>query len=173
MKNIKRSLFILLMLFGLCPLPALADHLDAFGTGKTFPADFLFKEEVPSLKNLSPHEMELVLQKFMDARDRVESTTQYNLIQLGISYIYLLQKNYKESFEILNVEKNEEFILEDFRTYFLTVALRALAEESVQEEDFEQAIEYLKEAIKNQTLPPGIVTTRLWRVNTLIIRKRI
>jgi len=152
MKNIKRSLFILLMLFGLCPLPALADHLDAFGTGKTFPADFLFKEEVPSLKNLSPHEMELVLQKFMDARDRVESTTQYNLIQLGISYIYLLQKNYKESFEILNVEKNEEFILEDFRTYFLTVALRALAEESVQEEDFEQAIEYLKEAIKNQTI---------------------
>jgi tetratricopeptide (TPR) repeat protein len=152
MKNIKRSFFILLILFGLCPLPALADHLDAFGTGKTFPADFLFKEEVPSLKNLSPNEMELVLQKFMDARDRAESSTQNNLIQLGISYIHLLQKNYKESFEILNVEKNEDFILEDFRTYFLTVALRALAEESVQEEDFDQAIEYLKEATKNQTI---------------------
>ena len=140
------------MFFGLCPLPALADHLDAFGTGKTFPADFLFKEEVPSLKNLSPNEMELVLQKFMDARDQAESSTQNNLIQLGISYIHLLQKNYKESFEILNVEKNEDFILEDFRTYFLTVALRALAEESVQEEDFDQAIEYLKEATKNQTI---------------------
>ena len=152
MKNIKRSFFILLMLFGLCPLPALADHLDAFGTGKTFPADFLFKEEVPSLKNLSPNEMELVLQKFMDARDQAESSTQSNLIQLGISYIHLLQKNYKESFEILNVEKNEDFILEDFRTYFLTVTLRALAEESVQEEDFDQAIEYLKEATKNQTI---------------------
>ncbi len=138
------------MLLGLCPLPALADHLDVFGTGKTFPADFLFKDEIPSLKNLSPNDMELVLQKFRDARDQAESPTQNNLIHLGISYLQLLQKNYKEAFEILNEEKDEEFILEDFRAYFLTVALRALAEESVQEEDFDQAIEYLKEAIKNQ-----------------------
>jgi len=140
------------MLLGLCPLPALADHLDVFETGKTFPSDFLFKEEIPSLKNLSPHDMEFVLQKFMDARDQVESPTQNNLIHLGISYIHLLKKDYKKAFGILNEEKNEEFILEDFRTYFLAVVLRALAEESVQEEDFDQAIEYLKEAIKNQMI---------------------
>ncbi len=152
MKIIRRSFFILLMLLGLCPLPALADHLDVFGTGKTFPADFLFKEEIPSLKNLSPNDRELVLQKFMDARDQAESPTQNNLIHLGISYIHLLQKNYKKAFEILDEEVNEEFILEDFRTYFLTVALRALAEESAQEDDFDQAIEYLKEAIKNQMI---------------------
>jgi len=152
MKIIRRSFFILLVLLGLCPLPALADHLDVFGTGKIFPADFLFKEEIPSLKNLSPSDRELVLQKFMDARDQAESSTQNNLIHLGISYLHLLQKNYKEAFEILNEEKDEEFILEDFRTYFLTVALRALAEESVQEEDFDQAVEYLKEAIKNQVI---------------------
>jgi tetratricopeptide (TPR) repeat protein len=150
MKTIKRSLFILILLVGLMPWPALADHLDVFGAGKTFPADFLFKEEIPSLKNLSPEGMELVLQKFMDARDQVESETQDNLIHLGISYIYLLQKNYKEAFENLNGEENEQFILEDFKIYFLTVALRSLAEESTQEEDFDQAIEYLKEAIKKQ-----------------------
>lgn len=140
------------MFLGLCSLPALAGHLDVFGTGKTFPSDFLFKEEIPSLKNLGPNDMERVLQKFMDARDQAESPTQNNLILLGISYIHLLQKNYKKAFEVLNEEKNEEFILEDFRTYFLTVALRALAEESVQEGGFDQAIEYLKEAIKNQMI---------------------
>ena len=117
------------MLLVLCPFPALADHLDVFGSGKTFPADFLFKEDVPSLKNLSPDDMELVLQKFMDARDQAESSTQNNLIHLGISYIHLLQKNYKKAFETLNEANNEGFILEDFRTYFLTVALRALAKE--------------------------------------------
>lgn len=82
----------------------------------------------------------------------MESPTQSNLIHLGISYIYLLQKNHKKAFEILNKEKGEAFILEDFRIYFLTVALRALAEERVQGEDFDQAIEYLKEAIKNQMI---------------------
>jgi soluble lytic murein transglycosylase-like protein len=152
MKTIGRSFFILLMVLGLCPLPSLADHLDVFETGKTFPADFLFKEDIPSLKNLSPDDIGPVLQKFMDARDRVESPTQSNLIHLGISYIHLRQKNYKKAFEILNEDINEDFILKDFRTYFLTVALRALAEESVQEEDFDQAIEYLKEAIKNQMI---------------------
>ena len=131
-------------------MPALADHLDVFETGKTFPADFLFKKEVPSLKNLSPNDMELVLQKFMDARDQAESSTQNNLIHLGISYIHLLQKNYKKAHETLNEEINEEFILKDFRAYFLTVALRALAEESAQEDDLDEAIEYLEEAIKNQ-----------------------
>ena len=140
------------MLLVLCPFPALADHLDVFGSGKTFPADFLFKEDVPSLKNLSPDDMELVLQKFMDARDQAESSTQNNLIHLGISYIHLLQKNYKKAFETLNEANNEGFILEDFRTYFLTVALRALAKERVQEDDFDLAIEYLKEAIKNQMI---------------------
>jgi outer membrane protein assembly factor BamD (BamD/ComL family) len=152
MKIIKRSFFILLMLLGLCPLPALADHLDVFGTGKTFPADFLFKDDIPSLKHLSPNEMGAVLQKFVDALDQVESPTQSNLIHLGISYIYLLQKNYKKAFEILNEEISEEFILKDFSVYFLTVALRALAEESVEGKDFDQAIEYLKEAIKNQMI---------------------
>jgi soluble lytic murein transglycosylase-like protein/outer membrane protein assembly factor BamD (BamD/ComL family) len=152
MKIFRRLLFILLILLGLCPLSAFADHLDVFGTGKTFPADFLFKEEIPSLKNLSSSDMELVLQKFIDARDQVESPIQDNLIHLGISYIHLLQKNYKKSFEILNEEIKGEFILEDFRTYFLTVALRALAEESVQEETFDQAIEYLRNAIKNQMI---------------------
>ena len=93
------------MLLGLCPLPVLADYLDVFETGKTFPSDFLFKEEIPSLKNLSPNDMELVLQKFIDTRDQVESPTQSNLIHLGISYIYLLQKNHKKAFEILNKEK--------------------------------------------------------------------
>ncbi len=138
------------MLLGLCPLPALADRLDVFETGKTFPTDFLFKEEIPSLKNLSPNDIEPVLQKFIDARNQVESPTQNNLIHLGISYIYLLQKNHREALEVLNQEINEEFILEDFRTYFLTVALRALAEESIQEDDLDQAIEYLEEAFKNQ-----------------------
>jgi soluble lytic murein transglycosylase-like protein/outer membrane protein assembly factor BamD (BamD/ComL family) len=152
MKTIRRSFFILLILLGLCPLPSLADHLDVFATGKTFPADFLFKEEIPSLKNLGPNDIEPVLQRFMDARDQVESPTQSNLIHLGISYIHLRQKNYKKAFEILNEEINEEFVLKDFGVYFLTVALRALAEESVQEEDFDQAIEYLKEAIKNQMI---------------------
>jgi len=150
MKIIKQSFFILILLLGLTPLPALADHLDVFGAGKTFPADFLFKEEIPSLKNLSPEGRELVLKKFMDARDQVESETQDNLIHLGISYIYLLQKNYKEAFKVLNGEDNEEFILEDFKIYFLTVTLRALAEESVQEEDFDQAIVYLNQAVKKQ-----------------------
>ncbi len=139
-----------MILSGLCPSSSLADHLDVFGTGKTFPADFIFKEEIPSLKNLSPEDRELVLQKFTDALDQAESPTQNNLIHLGISYLHLLQKNYKKSFEILNEEINEDFILEDFRIYFLTIALRAMAEESVQEENFDQAILYLKEAIKNQ-----------------------
>ena len=152
MKTIRRSFFILLILLEVFSLPALADHLDVFGTGKTFPANFLFKENIPSLKNLEPNEFEPVLQKFMDARDQVESTTQSNLIQLGVSYIHLLQKDYKKAFEILNEEMNEEFILRDFSIYFLTVALRALAEERVQEEDYDQAIEYLKEAIQNQMI---------------------
>jgi tetratricopeptide (TPR) repeat protein len=152
MKTIRRSFFIFLVILGLCPLPALADRLDVFETGKIFPTDFLFKEEIPSLKNLDPNEMELVLQKFMDARDQVQSPVQNNLIYLGISYIHLLQKNYKNALEILNQEINGDFILEDFRTYFLTVALRALAEESIQENDFDQAIEYLKEALKNQMI---------------------
>ena len=150
MKTIRRSFFILFIVLWLYPLPAFADHLDIFETGKTFPSDFLFKEEVPSLKYLSPSEREFVLQKFMDARDKAESSTQNNLIHLGISYIYLLQKDYKKAFEVLDEVNNENFILEDFRAYFLTVALRALAEESVQENDFDQAIEYLTEAIKSQ-----------------------
>jgi soluble lytic murein transglycosylase-like protein len=152
MKAIRRSFFILLILLGLCPLPSLADHLDVFATGKTFPVDFLFKEEIPSLKNLGSNDIEPVLQKFMDARDQVESPTQSNLIHLGISYIHLRQKDYKKASEILDEKINEEFVLKDFGVYFLTVALRALAEESVQEEDFDQAIEYLKEAIKNQMI---------------------
>ena len=152
MKIIRRSFFILFIVLWLYPLHAFADHLDVFETGKTFPSDFLFKEEVPSLKHLRPSERELVLQKFMDARDKAESSTQNNLIHLGISYIYLLQQDYKKAFEVLDEEKNEDFILEDFRAYFLTVALRALAKESVQEGDFDQAIEYLKEAIKNQAV---------------------
>lgn len=152
MKTIRRSLLILLVILGLTPWPAVADRLDVFETGKTFPVNFLFKEDIPSLKNLSPDEIEPVLQKFLDARDQVESPVQNNLIQLGISYIYLLQKNYIKSLEILNQEFNGDFILEDFRTYFLTVVLRALAEESVQEEDFSQAIQYLNEAFKYQMI---------------------
>ena len=152
MKTIRRSFFIALIFLGLLPLPALADHLDVFGTGKTFPANFLFKENIPSLKNLEPDEFEPVLQKFMDARDQVESAAQNNLIHLGISYIHILQKDYIKAFEVLSEEISEEFVLRDFSIYFLTVALRALAEERTQEEDFDQAIEYLNDAIKNQMI---------------------
>ena len=141
MKIIRRSFFILLILLGLCPFPSYADHLDVFASGKTFPVDFLFKEEVPSLKNLGPNDIGPVLQKFID-----------NLINLGISYIHLRQKNYKKAFEILDEKINDEFVLTDFRVYFLTVALRALAEENAQVEDYDEAIEYLKEAIKNQMI---------------------
>ena len=150
MKIIRRSFFIFFVFLGLCPLPAVADHLDVFGTGKTFPSDFLFKEDIPSLKNLDPNEMGVVLQKFIDARDQVESTSQSNLIHLGISYIYLLQKNHEKAFEVLSEEIDEKFILRDFSEYFLTVALRALAKEEAEEKDYDQATEYLKEAIKRQ-----------------------
>jgi len=152
MKTIRRSFFIVLILFMLCPLPSHADHLDVFATGKTFPVDFLFKEEIPSLKNLGPDDIGPILQKFLDAHDQVESKTQNNLIHLGASYLYLRQENHIKAYEILKEEINDEFVLKDFEAYFLTVALRALAKESAQEEEFDQAIEYLKEAIKNQMI---------------------
>jgi len=150
METIRRSFFIVLMLLVLCPIPSFADGLDAFKTGNTFPVDFLFKEEIPSLKSLGPEELESVLQKFIDGRDQVESKAQNNLVHLGISYIHLLQKNYKKSLEVLNQEINDEFILEDFRTYFIAVALRALGEESAHAGGFEQAIQYFEEAFAKQ-----------------------
>lgn len=140
------------MVFGLCFKLALADSLDVFETGKSFPVDFLFKEEIPSLKNLDSNNIEPVLQKFMDAREQVESSVENNLVHLGISYIHLRQNYHKKALEILSQEINGDFILEDFKIYFLTVALRALAERSLQEEDLDQAIEYLQEAFKNQMI---------------------
>ena len=124
MKIIRQSFFILLMLLGLCSLPALADHLDVFGTGKTFPADFLFKDDIPSLKHLSPNEMAAVLQKFVDALDQVESPTQSNLIHLGISYIYLLQKN---AMEFGGSKKNIILIIFDGMDWQTTQARQASA----------------------------------------------
>ena len=138
------------MILGFAPLPALASSLDVFDTGTSFPVNFLFEKEIPSLKSLEPGTIEPVLQKFMDARDRVESPAQKNLIYLGLSYIHLRQENYKKALEILSDEIDGDFILEDFRYYFLTVALRALAEESIRENDFDEAIEFLLQASKRQ-----------------------
>ena len=150
MKIIRRSFFILILGLGFGPLSSFAGSLDVFETGRPFSVDFLFKEEIPSLKNLDPVNSESVLKKFMDARDQVESTAQNNLIHLGISYIHLRQKNYKKALEILNQEISGDFILEDFKVYFLAVVLRALAEESIQTDDLDDAAQYLEEAFKNQ-----------------------
>jgi len=150
MKTVLRSFSFSLLLLALCPFPAFAGGLDVFDTGKIFPIDFLFEKEVPSLKNLDPAERDQVLQKFLDARDKVESPVQHKLLHLGISYIHLLQKNYLKAFETLNQEINGEFILEDFKIYFLTVALQALAEGKIQQDDLDQAIEYLKAAHSHQ-----------------------
>ena len=138
------------MALGLFPLTTRAASLDIFETGKPFPVGFLFKEEIPSLKSLATEDIEPVLQKFMDARDQVESQAQSNLIHLGLSYLHLRQKNYNKALEVLNQEITGEFILEDFRVYFMTVVLRALAEESIQADDLDQAVKYLEEALKSQ-----------------------
>ncbi len=152
MKFFRPPLLILLFLFGICPLTAHADSLDVFDTGKNFPTDFLFNESIPSLKGLDPNEIEPVLQTFRDALLHVESPAQSNLIYLGISYIHLTKNEYKETYEILTQKISGDFILEDFRIHFLTVALRRLAEESFNEGNWDQAAGHLEEALRQQMI---------------------
>jgi len=147
MNCLRQSLLIILLL-GLCPWLASANSLDVFETGKTFPTDFLFKEGIPDLKNLEPEDIDSVLQKFGDALQQVESTAQNNLIHLGMAYLYLAKHEYDQALAILNDDFTGEFILEDFRTYFLSITSSQLAEKSMDGELWDQAVSLLKEAFR-------------------------
>ena len=144
--NCLRQSLLVIILLGLCPWLASANSLDVFETGKTFPTDFLFKEGIPNLKNLGPKDLGPLLQTFKDARQQVESAAQNNLIHLGMAYLYLAKHEYGQALAILNHDFTGGFILEDFRTYFLSVASSQLAEERMNEGRWDQAVAYLKEA---------------------------
>lgn len=150
MQLMKRSLITISLLLWLGPQMAFANGLDVFETGKTFPTDFLFKEGIPNLKGLPPEEVDAVLEKFMEARSRVASQAQNNLIHLGIAYIHLSRHEYEKAHEVLTQSISGEFILDDFRIHFMTLTLRKLAEKSSSVGEFDQAIRYLESAFKNQ-----------------------
>jgi tetratricopeptide (TPR) repeat protein len=151
MNCLRQSLLILLLL-SLCPGLASANRLDVFETGKTFPTDFLFKEGIPNLKNLGPDDIDPVLQKFGDALQQVESSAQNNLIHLGMAYLYLAKHEYDQALAILNDNFTGEFILEDFKTYFLSITLSQSAEKSMNEELWDQAVSQLKEAYRYEMI---------------------
>jgi tetratricopeptide (TPR) repeat protein len=150
--NFLRESLLIIILLGLCPSLVSANSLDVFETGKTFPTDFLFKEGIPNLKNLGPLDMDPVLQTFIDARQQVESPAQNNLIHLGIAYLYLAKHEYDQALAVLNHDFTREFILEDFRTYFLSVASRQLAEERMDEKHWDQAVVHLKKAYQYEMM---------------------
>jgi soluble lytic murein transglycosylase-like protein/TolA-binding protein len=149
MKIIRSWLFIVLALCGLFST-AFADGLDVFKTGNNFPTDFLFKEEIPNLETLKPDEIEPILKQFIDAKGRVESKAQNNLVHLGMSYLFLAQKEFLKAHQVLSHEFSGEFILEDFRIHFLTESLRGLAENNASMGKWDLAANQLGKALSNQ-----------------------
>jgi len=149
MRIIRGWLLIFFVFCSLCPA-AFAEGLDAFNTGNNFPTDFLFKEGIPNLETLKPDEIEPVLKQFIDTQRQVESKGQNNLVQLGISYLFMAKNEFLKAHEILSRGFSGEFILEDFRIHFLTASLRGLAEDNIKMKKWDLAAKQLEEALSNQ-----------------------
>jgi len=135
------------LLFPLLPLESRAESLDIFDSNQKFATDFLFKDRIPELENLTEQTVGPVLEKFLNHRNKVESQEQSRLMTLGIGYLYLVQKEYDKSLQTLRNGIFGSFVLEDFQLHFMALALEGLAEQAIMNNDHSSALEKLNEAV--------------------------
>jgi len=135
------------LLFPLLPLESRAESLDVFDSNQKFATDFLFKDRIPELENLTEQTVGPVLEKFLKHRNKVESQEQSRLMTLGIGYLYLVQKEYDKSLQTLRNGIFGSFVLEDFQLHFMALALEGLAEQAIINNEHSSALEKLNEAV--------------------------
>jgi len=139
--------FWLCLLLPLLVLESQAQSLDIFDSNQKFAIDFLFKDQIPELENLTDQTASSVLEKFLGHHNKVESREQTRLLTLGIGYLYLVQNEYDTSLQIFKDGDFENFVLDDFRLHFTALALEGLAEQAIANKEYSRALENLNEAV--------------------------
>jgi len=139
-------IFWFILIFPLWVLESQAQSLDIFNSNQKFANGFLFKDQIPELENLTGQTAGPVLENFFSYQNRVESQEQSRLLALGIGYLYLVQKEYDKSLQTLKQGIFENFVLDDFRLHFMSLALEGLAEHAIANKDHASALEALNEA---------------------------
>jgi len=133
------------MLF-LFPVDGLAAKLDIFQTKKSFPTDFLFKENIPDLERLDQKEADSLLKFFLTSESNLKKREEKNLLHLAAGYLYLFNDDLSKALEHLDQNIKGNFILEDYRLNYVAQVLRASAEKLIQEKKYEASLDPLGKA---------------------------
>ncbi len=124
-----------------------AKPLDSYDTDTPFPINFLFRDKIPNIENQTKNNFNKLLGQFEKSDIQTESKEQYRLIQLGRGYILFKQNKYVEAYNVLKNGIKDDFILDDYRFFYLTETLHQQAISQFKENNYSQAISLMEERI--------------------------
>ena len=101
--------------------------LDIFDSGQPFDKEIIPGiQGIPSLNYEKGEQVSNIIKIYLSSLNNEKNRIQKNLISLAIGNLYLNQKKYPEAVKILEKNIIGNFILEDYRLYFLATALKEM-----------------------------------------------
>jgi soluble lytic murein transglycosylase-like protein/outer membrane protein assembly factor BamD (BamD/ComL family) len=98
--------------------------LDIFNTLEAPPVLPSLRDKSYDLIRIEEKEIPVVLKYYVPAWVKSKTQEEKNLLALAIGYLHYLDQNYKGAIKYLDQKIVGNFILEDFRIHFLSLALR-------------------------------------------------
>ncbi len=146
MAFLKHSIFIVILITTSIDC-VLANPWDTYNTDTAFPINFLFRNEIPNLENNNDN-YNKIAGIFEKSKIQTESDEQYRLIQLGKGYILLKKNKYDEALKVLKNNIKGQFILEDYRLYYMAEVLYKQAVLKTKKNQDSQAISLMEERLE-------------------------
>ncbi len=145
--------FTLLLSFFFQAGIASAKSLDIFNTLEAFrPVLPALKDKVYELDHLEATEIPSVLKHYKTAWGNSKSQEEKNLLVLAIGYLHYRNQDYKATVKYLDKKIVGNFILEDFRIHYLSLALKNLGIRALENHQYSTALNLFKRSEKLRML---------------------
>lgn len=130
-----------------------AKSLDIFNTLEAFPPVLSsLADKNYDLSRIEEKEIPLVLKYYVTAWGNSNTQEEKNLLVLAIGYLHYLDQNYKAAINYLGKKILGNFILEDFRIHYLSLALRDRGIQELENQNSSMALDLFKRSEKLQLI---------------------
>jgi soluble lytic murein transglycosylase-like protein/outer membrane protein assembly factor BamD (BamD/ComL family) len=128
---------------------ATAKSLDIFNTLKAFsPVLPALGDKSYKLDHLEAEEIPSALKHYVTAWGESDSQEEKNLLVLAIGYLHYLNQDYKSAIQSLDRKIVGNFILEDFRINYLSLALQERGKQILEKQQYSKALDLFKRSEK-------------------------
>jgi soluble lytic murein transglycosylase-like protein/outer membrane protein assembly factor BamD (BamD/ComL family) len=122
--------------------------LDIFNTLEAPPVLSSLRDKSFDLSRIEEKEIPLVLKYYVPAWVKSKTQEEKNLLALAIGYLHYLDQNYKGAIKYFDQKIVGNFILEDFRIHYLSLALRARGIQELANQQNLVALDFFKRSEK-------------------------